>query len=319
MSRAAARRRARRAILYIGRADRGEAWARITRAEAPDLEVRVFPDIGEPEEIAYLAAWTIPPGLIARLPNLRAVFSVGAGVDQLDVAAIPPALPLTRMIEPGLVSDIAGYAAMAALMLQRRIPDYLEQARSGTWHPLPAPPTAETPAGVLGLGVLGQAAAGALSRFGFPVLGWSRTPRQIPGIACCAGVDGLDTLLARSRILICLLPLTRETRGILNGTVFARLPRGAGLVNLGRGGHLEEADLLAALDSGQLSAAVLDVFETEPLPPTHPFWTHPRIIVTPHIGAVTTNEGGIAALLANIRRFECGERPEGEIDRARGY
>jgi len=310
---------ARRAILYVGRADRGEAWARITRAEAPEYDFRIYPEIGAPEEVAFLAAWTIPEGLAGRLPNLRAVFSVGAGVDQLDLTAIPPALPLVRMIEPGLAADIAGYAAMAALMLQRRLPDYLAQARSGTWRALAVAPIAETPVGLLGLGVLGQAAAASLGALGFPVLGWSRSPRQIPGIACHAGPEGLAALLARSRILICLLPLTVQTRGILDATLFARLPRGAGLVNLGRGGHLVEPDLLAALESGQIAAAVLDVFATEPLPADHPFWVHPRVIVTPHIGAVTANEGGYAALLANIRRFERGERLEGEIDRTREY
>lgn len=310
---------ARRAILYIGRTDRGEAWARITRAEAPDIDFRIFPDLGALEEIAYLAAWTIPPGFLARLPNLRVVFSVGAGVDQLDLAAIPRKLPLVRMIEPGLVTDIASYAAMAALILQRRLPEYLEQAQNGVWRPLNAAPTAETPVGLLGLGMLGQAAAASLRPLGFPVLGWSRSPRQVPGIACHSGRDGLAAMLARSRILICLLPLTEETHGILDAELFARLPRGAGLVNLGRGGHLVEPDLLAALDSGQLAAAVLDVFSTEPLPRGDPFWTHPRIIITPHIGAVTTNVGGMAALLANIRRFERGEKLEGEIDRARGY
>ncbi len=289
------------------------------RTEAPDLDFRIFPEIGAAEEIAYLAAWTIPSGLFGQIPNLRAIFSVGAGVDQLDLASLPPGLPLVRMIEPALVCDIAGYVAMAALMLQRRMPEYLTLGRSGTWRALIAPPVSETPVGLLGLGMLGQAAAASLTALGFPMLGWSRSPRKIAGIDCHAGPDGLAALLGQSRILICLLPLTGETRGILNAALFAQLPRGAGLVNLGRGGHLIEADLLAALESGQISAAVLDVFETEPLPAGHPFWNHPRIVITPHIGAVTGTETGIAALLANIRRFERGERLEGEVDRGRGY
>jgi glyoxylate/hydroxypyruvate reductase len=307
------------AILYIGRADRGEVWARVTQAEAPDLDFRIFPEMGEAAEITYLAAWTIPPGLVGRLPNLRAVFSVGAGVDQLDVASIPAELPLVRMIEPTLASEMGGYAAMAVLMLQRRMPEYLAQSRNGTWRALMAPSVAETPVGVLGLGTMGQAAASSLTALGFPVLGWSRSPRRIPGIECHWGPEGLARLLARSRILICLLPLTGETRGILNAALFARLPRGAGIINLGRGGHLVEADLLAALDSDQLAAAVLDVFETEPLPVGHPFRTHPCIVITPHIAASTGHETGIAVLLGNIRRLERGEKLEGEIDRARGY
>lgn len=308
-----------RAILYIGRADRGEAWARITEAEAPDLDFRIFPEMGQAAEITYLAAWKIPPGLFGQLPNLRAVFSVGAGVDQLDVASIPAELPLVRMIEPTLASEMAGFAAMAALMLQRRMPEYLAQGRNGSWRALMAPSVAETPVGLLGLGTMGQAAASSLMALGFPVLGWSRSPRRIPGIECHSGPDGLARLLARSQILICLLPLTGETRGILNAALFARLRRGAGLVNLGRGGHLVEADLLAALDSGQLAAAVLDVFETEPLVPGHPFWTHPRIVITPHVAATSGHETGIVVLLENIGRLERGEPLQGEIDRVRGY
>ena len=310
---------ARRAILYVGRVDRGEAWARITAAKAPDLDFRIFPEMGAAAGIAYLAAWTIPPGLFGQLPNLRAVFSVGAGVDQLDIASIPAGLPLVRMIEPTLASEMAGYAAMAALMLQRRMAEYLAQARSGTWRALVTRPVAETAVGLLGLGTMGRAAASSLMALGFPVLGWSRSPRRIPGIECHAGPDGLVRLLARSQILVCLLPLTGETCGILNAALFARLPRGAGIVNLGRGGHLVESDLLAALDSGQLAAAMLDVFESEPLPAGHPFWTHPRIVITPHVAATSGNETGIVALLDNIRRMERGEPLEGEIDRARGY
>jgi len=308
----------RRVILYCGAPARGHAWARIAR-ETADFELRVWPDVGEEGDVEYLAAWTIPPGLIATLPRLRAVFSVGAGVDQLDLAAIPAHLPLARMLEPGIEACLVSYVAMAVLALHRDLPAYLAQQRAGIWRPLPVRPPSARRVGLLGLGRLGTAAAMTLRGLGFPVAGWSRAAKAIDGIACHCGADGLADLLAVSDILVCLLPLTEATRGILNAENFARLPRGAGLVNAGRGGHLVEADLLDALASGQIGAAALDVTATEPPDAAHPFWRHDRILLTPHVGAVTQTESGIAALLDNILRHVRGEPLEGLVDRERGY
>jgi len=308
----------RRVILYCGAPARGHAWARIAR-ETADFELRVWPDVGEEGDVEYLAAWTIPAGLIGKLPRLRAVFSIGAGVDQLDLAAIPADLPLVRMLEPGIEACIASYVAMAVLALHRDLPAYLAQQRAGIWRPLPVQPPSARWVGLLGLGRLGTAAAMTLRGLGFPVAGWSRTAKTINGIACHCGADGLASLLAVSDILVCLLPLTVETRGILNADNFAQLRRGAGLVNAGRGGHLVEADLLDALASGQISAAVLDVTATEPLDEAHPFWRHERILLTPHVGAVTQTETGMAALLDNIRRHMRGEPLSGLVNRNRGY
>jgi glyoxylate/hydroxypyruvate reductase A len=307
------------AILYVGAAARGHAWAHIVAETAPGLELRVWPDIGDPADIAYLVAWTIPPGLFDRLPNLRAVFSVGAGVDQLDLAAIPAPLPLARMLEPGIEACLTAYVAMAVLALHRDLPAYLAQQRTQIWRSLTVRVPADCRVGLLGLGRLGIAAATALRALGFPVAGWSRGPKTIDEITCHHGADGFTSLLATTDILVCLLPLTAETRGILNAETFAGLPRGAGLVNAGRGGHLVEDDLLAALASGQISAAMLDVTDEEPLPPGHAFWIHDRILLTPHIGAVTQTETGLAALLANIARFEHGAPLDGLVDRGRGY
>lgn len=309
----------RRAILYCGAAARGQDWARITRESTDDLEVRVWPKIGDPREIDYLAAWTIPAGLFAELPNLKAVFSVGAGIDQLDLAGIPPGLPLIRMIEPGITACLTAWVAMAVLALHRDLPAYAAQQRAGIWRGLKVVPPAAHRVGLLGLGHLGQSAAAALGGLGFPVAGWSRSAKSLPGIACHHGDAGLAAMLATTDILVCLLPLTPQTRGILNADLFAQLPRGARLVNAGRGGHLIEADLIAALDNGHISAAMLDVAQQEPMPEGHPFWSHPAILLTPHVGAVTQIESGIAALLENIARFRAGLPVEGLIDRARGY
>jgi glyoxylate/hydroxypyruvate reductase A len=307
------------AILYVGGAARGHEWARIVAETAPGLELRVWPDIGDPADIAYLVAWTIPPGLFDRLPKLRAVFSVGAGVDQLDLAAIPAHLPLARMLEPGIEACLTAYVAMAVLALHRDLPAYLAQQRAQIWRGLKVRVPAECRVGLLGLGRLAIAAATALRALGFPIAGWSRSAKILDGIACHHGTEGLATLLCNTDILVCLLPLTADTRGILNAETFARLPHGAGLVNAGRGGHLIETDLLAALATGQISAAMLDVTATEPLPPNHPFWSHERILLTPHVGAVTQTETGLAALLANIARFEHGAPLDGLVDRTRGY
>ena len=309
----------RRAILYCGAAARGQEWARITHESTDDLELRVWPEIGDAAEIDYLAAWTIPAGLFDGLPSLKAVFSVGAGIDQLDLATIPAGLPLIRMIEPGITACLTAWVAMAVLALHRDLPAYVAQQRAGVWRGMKVVPPAAHRVGLLGLGHLGQSAAAALGGLGFPVAGWSRSAKVLPGIACHYGAEGLAAMLANTDILVCLLPLTPDTQGILNADLFARLPRGARVVNAGRGGHLVEADLITALDSGQVSAAVLDVAQQEPMPEGHAFWQHPAILLTPHVGAVTQTETGIEALLDNIARFRAGLPVDGLVDRAKGY
>jgi len=211
------------------------------------------------------------------------------------------------------------YVALSVLRLHRQDLDYLEQQRAGRWEEREQKNAAERPVGILGFGTLGQDAGRKLKALGFEVAGWSRSPKEVAGFATHAGTDGLDRLVARSEILVCLLPLTAETAGILDAALFARLPRGAGLVNAGRGGHLVEADLIPALDSGQLSGAVLDVVREEPLPSAHPFWRHPRIIVTPHIAAETHPPTAAPIIRDAIRCFEAGLPVPNRVDLARGY
>lgn len=306
-------------VLHCGDEARGRAWSEAIARELPEVEFRCWPDLGEPQGIRHIVAWTLSDEALAALPNLEVVFSIGAGVDQLALGRLPPHLRIVRMIEPGITETMAEYDYMAVLSLHRDLPFFLVEQRAGRWSWRDAMPAAERAVGVMGLGELGQAALAALAPHGFRLSGWSRSRRAIAGVSCFAGAEALDAFLAQAEILVCLLPLTDMTRGILCRETFGRLPRGARLVNAARGAHLVQADLIEALDSGQLSAAVLDVTDLEPLPPDHPFYTHPSIILTPHVAGITRTDSAVQSLIANLRRELAGQPLVGEIDRSRGY
>lgn len=306
-------------VLYKANMVRGAEWATFFAARAPDLPFRLWPDIGDPRDVRYLVAWVPPDDIATTFPNLELVFSVGAGVDQFDATKLPAHLPLVRMLEPSIAETMVEYVTMAVLGLHRDLLQFINQQKAQVWREIRITPAKRRRVGVMGLGQLGQAVLERLKAFEFPLLGWNRSPREIAGVACYAGTDTLPNFLARSDILVCLLPLTDETRGILNADLFARLPRGAGLVNVGRGSHLVEADLLAALDSGVLSGAVLDVTDPEPLPAGHPFWSHPRILLTPHNASMTSPDTAVDFVLDVIARHRRGEDLPGLVDRTRGY
>ncbi|SFG11294.1 glyoxylate/hydroxypyruvate reductase A [Novosphingobium sp. CF614] len=307
------------AILHCGDEARGALWREIFARELPEVEFRCWPDLEEAGDIRFLVAWTLTPELIASLPRLEILFSIGAGVDQLDLGIVPPHVRVVRMIEPGITTTMAQYVVMAVLALHRDLPFYLAEQRAGRWTPRDVLLCSERSVGFLGLGELARASLTALAPLGFRLLGWSRGGGEIDGVECHAGAGGLDPFLAQCDILVCLLPLTDETRGILCRDLFDRLPRGAAIVNAARGGHLVQEDLRAALDEGQLSAAFLDVADPEPLPEGHPFHSHPAIFLTPHIAGVTRRETAVHSLIANLRHVLAGRQPEGEIDRRRGY
>jgi len=307
------------AILHLGDPERGHAWRQVFAEELPEIDFRCSIEEGDPRDVRQLIAWTLPAGVIERLTNLELLFSIGAGVDQLDLGAVPEDVRIVRMIEPGITRTMAEYVAMAVLALHRDLPFYLSQQHAGAWAPQHVLLARERTVGVMGLGELGQAALTGLRAFGFPLLGWSRSPREIEGVRCYAGPGELDEFLAGSEILVCMLPLTAETRGILDCDLFGRLPRGARLVNVARGAHLVQSDLLDALDDGQIAAAILDVTDPEPLPADDPLRRHPQIIVTPHIAGVTRHETAVYAIIENLRRLADGRELEGEVDRARSY
>lgn len=306
---------------FVYKADpvRGREWARLFARNAPDIDFHIWPETGPLEEVRYLAAWMPPNDISKTFPNLELLFSVGAGIDQFDLSALPKNLPVIRMTEPGLAKSMAEYVTMAVLSLHRDLPVYIRQQQKKIWREIRVIPAARRRVGVMGLGMLGKAVLEQLRPFGFPLAAWNRSGGHIDGVDTFAGPGTLSAFLARTDILVCLLPLTSETRGILSRDLFAQLPRGAALVNVGRGAHLAEEDLLQALEDGQLRAAMLDVCETEPLPLEHPFWSHPQIMLTPHIASMTQPETAVDVVLDNIRRHAAGEPLIGLVDRTRGY
>ncbi|MDE1186024.1 MAG: glyoxylate/hydroxypyruvate reductase A [Pantoea sp.] len=306
-------------IVYKSDPVRGAHWQRWLAQHAPDIRLHIWPEIGDAAQVEVLIAWQPPEDVLATFPNLQALLSVGAGADQFDLSTLPPDLPVVRMIEPGLTQGMVEYVTFAVLGLHRDMPRYFQQQREQQWQTHKIHTAGERRVGVMGLGELGQASLKQLVSLGFNCAGWSRTPREIDGVRCWHGSDQLDEFLAHSDILVCLLPLTDSTRGLLNAELFARLPHGAALVQAGRGPQLNDDHLLAALASGQISAAVIDVTDPEPLPAGHPFWHHPAIWLTPHIASQTQTDSAVAALLDNLRRYQRDEPMVGVIDRNRGY
>ena len=296
------------ALLFASPTDDPAKWLQQIAAALPELEVRVWPEVGDRAEIAYAAVWNPPKGLLAGLPNLQAIFNLGAGVDALLAdPTLPRHVPLVRLVEPGLTEGMTEYVLQQVLDAHRHGRAYRQFQAAAQWRPLPETLARERGVGVLGLGELGAAAATALVALHFRVAGWSRNRKQLAGVACFAGDAELAPFLAECEILVCLLPLTSRTEGILNARTFAALPPGAFVINAARGGHLVEADLLAALDDGRLAGAALDVFATEPLPPDHPFWRHPKITITPHVAGPTHARTAVAWLVENIRRVTAGQ------------
>jgi glyoxylate/hydroxypyruvate reductase len=300
-------------------------WERRFRAAAPGRDIRLWPDrIGDPADIAYAAAWLPPAGTFSRFGNLRAIFSLGAGVDALLKDGDLPEVPIVRVVDPDLTQRMTEYVTLHVLMHHRRQRLYDAQQRERRWYEHPQPPAHEVQVGIMGLGVLGRDAAEVLVRLGFRVAGWSRTPRPLPGIECFHGAAGLDAFLARSEILVCLLPHTPATEGILNLPLLRKLKRdgalgGAYLINAGRGMLQIDADILRALDEGALAGATLDVFPAEPLPAASPLWVHPKVTITPHNAAASVPEEIAGYIARQIEQFEAGQPLANVIDRTSGY
>jgi glyoxylate/hydroxypyruvate reductase len=300
------------------------SWEARFRTLAPQRDVRLPTRLGDPADITYACAWQAPRGLLAGLPHLQAIFSLGAGVDHLIADPALPDVPVVRIVDPDLTMRMTEYVVLHVLMHHRRQRLYDAQQSQRRWHEHAQPPASAVAVGVMGLGVLGCDAARALCRLGFRTAGWSRTPKSLSGIDTFHGNDGLDAFLRRTEILVCLLPATASTQGILRLELLRKLERdggagGAYLINAGRGALQIDAHILAALDEGTLAGATLDVFPTEPLPAASPLWMHPKVTVTPHNAAASDPRALVANVLRQIDRVEAGQPLEHVIDRSVGY
>ena len=308
------------AILYADDPADAAAWAAAIRSLAPGVDLRFWPDSGPAAEIDFAIVGGKAPGDLRGFANLKAIQSTWAGVNHLLAdSKLPLDRPLARMVDQGLTVSMTEFIVLHVLDSARDGPRLRAAQRARQWLDLdPVAPRTITVA-VLGLGTLGADVGRRLAGLGFTVRGWSRSRKEIADIDSFAGGAGLKECLSGAHILVCLLPLTDDTRGILSAATFAPLAHGGVLIHAARGAHLAEADLLAALQSGQLSRAVLDVFATEPLPADHPFWRHPRVTVTPHVAAITRPGTGAADIVENYRRAMAGERLINQVDRAKGY
>lgn len=309
------------AVLLSTKATTMETWRDALLALDPSLEIRLFPDAGDPADIEAAVVWTSHDmAELRRYPNLRLIVSMGAGVDHLlRPPGPPPGIPVARLVDRMLTTQMGEWVLLNVLRFHRQDLEYRALQREKIWRELSAPVTAERRIGILGLGELGTHAAGLLRGLGFPVMGWTRRPRQVAGIETFHGEDGLAAMAARSDILVCLLPLTPATRGLVGSKLLAQLPRGAFVINGARGAHVVDADLLAALDSGQVAAAALDVFDPEPLPADHAFWAHPRVIMTPHAASITIPSSAAPQVVENIHRARAGQALINLVDFGAGY
>jgi glyoxylate/hydroxypyruvate reductase A len=292
-------------------------WLAALKAALPEARFRVWPDYGKREEIDFAYVFQPPAGALADLPKLKGIAAMGAGVDAVVAdPTIPPDVPLSRLTDPILAERMSEYVAGQVLNFHLGLPAYRRQQAGKVWQRLPQTDAPDRTVGFLGLGNLARRCIERLRPFGFRLVGWSRQGRPVDGVDVSTD---LDAVLARSQILVLLVPVTDRTRVLLNADRLAALPEGSCLINVGRGALLDDAAVMAALDSGQLAGAALDVFDPEPPPAGHPFWTHPKVELTPHISSLSNVASGARLLAAQYRRMQAGEPMTDLVDRARGY
>jgi glyoxylate/hydroxypyruvate reductase A len=308
------------ALLILAPDIKVNSWVKHLSRLDPGIDIRVWPEVGNVDDVTFALCWNHPPGEFNKYKNLKCIASLGAGVDHImRDPDLPAGVPITRVVEHCMAQSMSEYAVLGVLNYCRQFDSFRTDQSQKKWRPRIPLMAADMRIGIMGLGQLGKDAAKKLSYLGFPVSGWSQTPKDIAGVRCLAGDEALDDFLSQARILICLLPLTPKTKGILNQKTFNKLPAGAYVINIARGQHLIEKDLLAALDSGQLDGACLDVFEAEPLPEDHPFWSHPKIIVTPHISSITYPKAVAPQIIENYQRTKTGSPLLHAVDAKRGY
>jgi glyoxylate/hydroxypyruvate reductase A len=306
-------------LLFCSHLDDPNEWIPELKRHMPDLEIEIWPQVKDPAAVDAILVWIPPEDGLGQFSSLKAIQSLGAGVNQLDLTRLPRGVPVARLVDPGLTVSMRDYCVWAVLRHYRRLDLHAENQPLKKWVYYIPPPKSAVSVGVMGLGELGGEVARAVADLGFSVRGWARSPKTIDRVECFSGSGGLAAFAARTDILICLLPLTPETRGILARPLFEMLPKGARLINVGRGDHLVEPDLLAALESGRIARATLDVFSREPLPPEHPFWSHPKVTVTPHVAAFGSAVSAAPVVVENLRRAVARKPLLNQVDIERGY
>jgi glyoxylate/hydroxypyruvate reductase A len=294
-----------------------EPWLAGLHAALPQAEIEVWTPGAQPAD--YAVVWAPPQAFLDQQPNIKALFNIGAGVDALMKLQIPAGTQIVRLDDAGMSVQMAEYVCHALIRHFRELDHYERDVAQGKWSYRKPRARSECPVGIMGMGVLGERVARAVAQFDFPVMGWSRSPKQIEGVRCFAGAAQLPDFLRASKVLVCLLPLTDETRDILRRETLSQLQPGGYVINVARGAHLVDDDLIALIDSGHLAGATLDVFRQEPLPAAHPFWKHPKITVTPHTSARTLRDESIAQIVGKMLALERGEAVAGVVEPARGY
>ena len=308
-----------RILLYRSDGEIGP-WAEDLARALPGVQTLCWQEGDTLAACDYAVLWNPAPSLLVQLAQVKAVFLMGAGADAiLKFGDALPAVPIVRLGDAGMAVQMAEYVAYATLRYFRRFDEYEEQARHGLWAPLPVYAKEDFTVGVMGLGKLGLRVVETMRSFGFPVRGWSRTPKELPGVDCFAGMEALDAFLKGTRVLVSLLPLTAETTNLLDRRRLSLLPQGAYVINVARGAQLAEPDLLTLIRAGHIAGATLDVFRNEPLPAPHPFWEEPRITITPHISAVTLRMDAVRQIASKIAAFEANEPVDDVVDRNLGY
>lgn len=306
-------------ILFYAQGGKPEPWLAALREALPRARVRLWQE-GDDQPADYAVVWKPPAGMLRGRNELKAVFNLGAGADALlQLGEALPPVPLIRLDDAGMALQMAEYVTYAVLRYFRRFDQFELQAQRGEWKFMKPFSHEDFKVGILGLGMLGRRIAQSLAPFNFPLLGWSRTPKDLPGIECHAGAAGLDAVLRAAKLLVCVLPLTAETTGILNRRSLGQLAQGSFVINVARGAHVVEADLLELVQLGHIAGATLDVFAEEPLPPNHPFWSEPNITITPHVAALTLRDASVRQIARKIHALEQGQPVAGVVDRARGY
>lgn len=296
---------------------KAEPWLAALRTALPQAQIEVWAPGAGPAD--YAVVWAPPQQFLDEQPRIKALFNIGAGVDALTQLKLPAKTKLVRLDDAGMSVQMAEYVVHALIRHFREFDVYAADVANAKWSFRKPRLREDFPVGIMGLGVLGQRVVRAVQAFEFPVRGWSRSPKELHGVRCYAGEAQFAEFLAETKVLVCLLPLTEETRDIMNRETLAQLQPGGYVINVARGAHLVEEDLIPLIDSGHLAGAALDVFRQEPLPAGHPFWRHPKITITPHTAARTLRDESVAQIASKIARLERGESIAGIVDPSKGY